>query len=386
MSWKKRKISDFTNVITGGTPSTLIDDYWIDGKIPWLNSGELSQDIITYSTNFITEKGLLNSSARLMPKHSVLIALTGTTTGKTAYMTIEACANQSVTGILPSSNHEPKFLYYYLSSIRPKILNDSYGGAQKHISQQYVKEIQIPLPSLHIQKQIANILDKADALRKNDQQLLQKYDELAQSIFIDMFGDPVKNEKGWEVKKLGELGEWKSGGTPSRSNKTYFEGSIPWVSSGELNDIFISNSKELITKSAVENSSTSLILKGSLMLGMYDTAALKSSINTIPICCNQAIAFSRLRDDSCNTLFIYYVIQISKEDLKRQQRGVRQKNMNLSMIKEIELIQPPKAKQDKFAILFKIILEQKSLISKNMEEHLFQSLLQKAFTGELIDD
>lgn len=114
------KIKDFTEVITGGTPSTTKNEYWEKGNIPWLNSGELNQDIVNHSRNYITELGLKNSSTRLMPKDTVLIALTGTTTGKVGYLTFEACANQSVTGILPSKKHLPKYLYYFLNSIRKK--------------------------------------------------------------------------------------------------------------------------------------------------------------------------------------------------------------------------------------------------------------------------
>ncbi len=95
------------------------------------------------------------------------------------------------------------FLYYYFLQ---RGFNDVISGsAQPQITGEGLSKIQIPLPPLHIQKQIAQILDTADALKRKDQQLLKKYDELAQAIFIDMFGDPVKNEKGWEVKKLSQV-------------------------------------------------------------------------------------------------------------------------------------------------------------------------------------
>ena len=196
------KVKDFADVATGGTPSTKRDDFWVGGEIPWLNSGELNQDIITTSKNFITKEGLNNSSTRMMPPDTVLIALTGATTGKVGYLTFEACANQSVTGILPSLNHVPKYVYYYLNSIRSKVLDDAYGGAQPHISQGYVKNINIPLPPIGEQKQITAILDAADELRQKDKALIAKYDELTQSLFLDMFGDPVTNPMKWDELKL----------------------------------------------------------------------------------------------------------------------------------------------------------------------------------------
>src|ERR1035437_2955968 len=104
------KVSDFAEVITGGTPSTTVKEYWEGGTIPWLNSGELNKKYIYQSKNFITASGLKSSSTRLMPPETVLIALTGATTGLSALTKIEACANQSVTGILPSKNHNSDYL------------------------------------------------------------------------------------------------------------------------------------------------------------------------------------------------------------------------------------------------------------------------------------
>ena len=166
------KVKNFASVITGGTPSTKNKDFWEGGDIPWLNSGELNQNIVKTTRNYITELGLKNSSARLMPANTVLIALTGATTGVVGFLTFEASANQSVTGILPSNKHFPKYLFYYLKSIRPKVLHDAYGGAQPHISQGYVKELKIPLPPLDQQKKIAAILDAADAYRQKTKTLI----------------------------------------------------------------------------------------------------------------------------------------------------------------------------------------------------------------------
>ena len=160
----------------------------------------------------------------------------------------------------------------------------------------------IQYPSLPRQQEIAQILDKANALIERRREQLRELDSLAESLFYTMFGDPVTNPMGWEKKKLGELGHWQSGGTPSRKNIEYFKGDIPWVTSGELNDLYIDNSIELITNDAILNSNTKLIPVGSLLLGMYDTAALKSSITKRELTCNQAIAYSNLNNTICNII------------------------------------------------------------------------------------
>lgn len=174
-------------------------------------------------------------------------------------------------------------------------------------------------------------------------------DDNVKSRFMEMFGDPINNSKGWKKVKLETLGEWKTGGTPSRSNPEYFKGEIPWLSSGELNNKYCFESNEHITEEAISNSATKLIKKGSLLLGMYDTAALKSTINMIECTCNQAIAYSKLSSELVNTVYVYYCIQIGKDYYKSLQRGVRQKNLNLTMVKELEIILPILELQNQFA-------------------------------------
>lgn len=180
------KISDFAEVITGGTPSTTKKEYWDNGTIPWLQSGVCQNCDVNNCDTFITELGLQNSSAKLMPKDTVLIALTGSTTGKVAYLNFEACANQSVTGILPNKKFRQRYIYYYLLSKREKILFDSYGGAQKHISQGYVKNMEIPIKTLDEQDIIINnlsIINNAIELKK---QQLVELDNLIKSQFVEI--------------------------------------------------------------------------------------------------------------------------------------------------------------------------------------------------------
>jgi type I restriction enzyme S subunit len=144
---QEKKISDFAEVITGGTPSTTKNEYWEGGDIPWLNSGELNKKYIYESKNFITELGLKNSSTRLMPPDTVLIALTGATCGLSALSKLEACANQSVTGILPSKSHIPEYLFHFLRTQRQRILDKAWGNAQPHISQAFVKDFVVQFPT-----------------------------------------------------------------------------------------------------------------------------------------------------------------------------------------------------------------------------------------------
>lgn len=178
------KIKDFAEVVTGGTPSTNKNEYWENGTIPWIQSGSCRDDVVNNPDKYITELGLKSSSAKIMPKNTVIIALTGATTGKVGLLNIETSANQSVTGILPNKKCIPLYLFYYLISIRNKIISDCYGGAQKHISQGYVKELTIPIPEINEQEKFVNKVSVLTNLINIKQKQIRSFYELIKSQFV----------------------------------------------------------------------------------------------------------------------------------------------------------------------------------------------------------
>ncbi len=392
MKCERLKISDFSQVITGGTPSTSKKEYWENGSIPWLNSGELNQNIIETCENKITELGLQNSSSRIMPPDTVLIALTGTTTGVVGYLTFEACANQSVTGILPSSKHHPKYLYYYLKSIRSKILEESYGGAQKHISQGYVKELEIPLPPLETQKRIADILNAADALRQKDQELLKKYDELAQAIFIDMFGDPVSNPKGWDMRIMENVCENICVGFVGICEPFYtdVENGIPMIRTGNLGEGFLRFDKmKYVTKEFHLKQKKSQLFKDDILIARHGDngkAVLYNGEFNEANCLNIII----LRPAKGQLNGTYNVNMLNIESTRNlilgKTGGATQKVVNTKEIQKLILPIPPIELQNQFAERVAAVLQQKAIAQENLyrSEALFNNLLHETFKGELI--
>ncbi|CEE00530.1 type I restriction-modification system specificity subunit [Caldibacillus thermoamylovorans] len=292
--------------------------------------------------------------------------------------------------IRPNNNIIPDYLrHFFNTDYYSQTISHTINGANiNNLRNEHIDNLLIPLPSLEIQRKIAVLLNKAQNLMDCRKAQIEALDQLTQSVFLEMFGDPVKNPLKWDIVRLEQIGEWKSGGTPSRSNKEYFKGRIPWLSAGELNSIFTYSSNEHINEEALENSAAKLIEKDSLLLGMYDTAALKSTINKVECACNQAVAFAKLDRSIVNTIFVYYCIQIGKSYYKRLQRGVRQKNMNLTMIKNIQIICPKIELQREFANVVENVLEQKEKLEKGLIEleNNFNSLMQRAFNGELFTD
>lgn len=259
------------------------------------------------------------------------------------------------------------------------------GASYPAVSDRIILESRIPLPPLPEQRRIAAILDQADALRAKRREALAQLDSLTQSIFIEMFGDPATNSLGLPLLSLAELGMWQSGGTPPREQSHYFKGDIPWFSSGELESMYVDGSIEHISNDAIRNTSAKLVRSGSLMLGMYDTAALKASIAAVDCACNQAIAFAFIDDERAEVSYVYHAIIVGREHFRRLQRGVRQKNLNLSMIREIQIPAPSRAKQRVFATRIQSIESLKATHRAALAESdaLFASLQHRAFAGQL---
>lgn len=279
----------------------------------------------------------------------------------------------------------PQYLGIFLQSKEDYLRQTTTGATIPHINKQAVVQLAVPLFTLEIQNKIIELNDNLGSIIAKRREQIDALDALVSSVFYEMFGDPNVNPKYKNMVKLGDLGEWKSGGTPKRSVKEYYGGSIPWVTSGELNEIYICDALEKITRNAIAESNAKLVEKGSLLLGMYDSAGLKSSINLCTLATNQAIAFSKLNSEISNTIYIYHLIQIQRESLIQQQRGVRQKNFNLSMIKDINITLPPIALQNRFADYVTSIEAQKESLRASLSEleTLFDALMQVAFSGHL---
>lgn len=155
--WEVKNIGSIANVVLGGTPSRLKPEYW-GGEIPWINSGKVNEFRIVSASEYITEAGLKNSNARLMPKRTTLIAITGATLGQVSLLEVEASANQSVIGIFDSDNLPSEFIYLYIKQNIDDLISAAAGGAQQHINKQIVESYEILVPSDDIISKFAKIL------------------------------------------------------------------------------------------------------------------------------------------------------------------------------------------------------------------------------------
>ena len=156
-----KTINDIAKTTSGGTPLRSNPDYY-NGEIPWLKSGELNDSLIEKATEFITDIGLKNSSAKLHPKGTLLVAMYGATAGKTGVINFEASTNQAVCAVFPKEEILKDYLYWFFRSHRYQFIEKSKGGAQPNISQTVIKKTTIPVPDKEIQKQIVDVLQEIE--------------------------------------------------------------------------------------------------------------------------------------------------------------------------------------------------------------------------------
>ena len=327
-------------------------------------------------------------------KNDILIAMSGATTGKIGLYDTEEISylNQRVGLFRIENSNLRSYLFYFLSTQIEKNLELSLGAAQPNLSTEQINNIELPLPPLEEQKRIVAKLDNLFAKIDKAIALHQKNIDEANVFMASVLNDVFVELNGVYQKRQLESFDRKmsSGGTPSRKEKLYWDnGTIDWFSSGELNQLYTLPSKEKITQLGLEKTSTKLFSKGTLLIGMYDTAAMKMSILSNDGSCNQAIVGFKSDESELNILFLKYQLEYLKKDILEQRQGVRQQNLNLSKIKNIEIEYPPLKTQQKVVSYLDEISNKMEKI-KNLQKEKMQSLkelkasiLDKAFKGEL---
>ena len=229
--WKEMCLSEFCRIGSGGTPSrSNLTRYYEGGNIPWVKSGELRESVITKTEEHITEAALKETNARIVPAGALLLAMYGATVGRLGILGVEAATNQAVCHIIPDpKTADTRFLFQALSNQVPNIVARGVGGAQPNISQGIIKDLKLALPPLAEQRRIAEVLDKAEALRAKRRAALAQLDSLTQSLFFDLFGDTRKDRTRWEIVPLEEIVKETKLGLVRGSQEFGPEFEIPYV-------------------------------------------------------------------------------------------------------------------------------------------------------------
>ncbi|MGF1711477.1 restriction endonuclease subunit S [Vibrio kagoshimensis] len=287
---------------------------------------------------------------------------------------------------LKSDSHSYPYFKYALQAQLELLKASSKGTNTKYITMEILGRVLLPVPCPSEQKRIAAILDKADAIRQKRKQAIDLADEFLRSVFLDMFGDPVTNPKKWDVKTISDFCNVSSGSTPSRKREDYFQGSIPWVKTTEVDGYVIKDTEEKITELAVRDTSCKLNPRGAIVVAMYGQGKTRGKVGILGVeaATNQACAVLA-PSNSINMSYLYYYLKLSYETLRSLGQGGGQPNLNGTIVKQFPILHPPKHLQDRFVDIV-TVYESTALKNNTVTGcciELFNSLSQSAFSGQL---
>ena len=314
----------------------------------------------------------------MLPPNSVCITCIGSTIGKPCVTKVRSITNQQINSIIPNDKNDYRYIYYLLRVNLPylQLIGGGSGSGTPIISKnKFAKFKFLVEDELTSQHRIASVLYVYDNLIENNNKRIRLLEQMAENLYKEWFvrfrfpgHEKVEMEnglpKGWNIAPLSSEYNTTSGGTPSRTNMSYYSGSIPWIKTGELQGTFILDTEEHITDEAVRKSSAKFIPAYSLLIAMYAGANVGNiGINSIPATCNQACCVITTKG-RYPLYYLMFFLQTQKGFLQSISFGAAQQNISQDIIKKLKVILPPVSLCDTFNEIVSPYLHQCEMLMK----------------------
>ncbi len=380
MSWNVVKLSTVCNIDMGSAPkgSTYVE---LGEGVP------LIAGAADYGEVFPQPKKSTLEPTKLCEKGDIILCVRATI-GDLNWADKTYCLGRGVAGLRAHDEKlDAKYLWYFIRSIENELYLNSTGSTFPQINKKVIESIQIPLPQLETQKKIAAVLEKADQLRKDCLQMEQDLNSLAQSVFIEMFGDPITNPKGLELKCISDVANVITGNTPSRAKSEYYGSDIEWIKSGNINtpSDYLTMAEEYLSEKGKAVGRT--VGAGSVL--MTCIAGSPECIGNIAIT-DRNVAFNQQinalvpKKNILNTEFLYVLLKVGKKIIQAASTNSMKGMISKSKLEAIRLPFPNYIKQCEFSDIYcklqKIVKEQEQQVFET--ELMFNALMQKTFNGE----
>lgn len=380
------KLGEVCTIVSGSTPKTSVTSYW-DGNIKWITPAELNEDTfyIMDSVRHITEEGKEKTGLSYLPTGTVILS-SRAPIGKTAIAGCEMCCNQGFKNLICSDVIYNEYLYFFLKSKTDYLNSLGRGATFKEISKSIVESIEIPLPEVNQQKEIAEKFKKLEQLISLRKQQLAKLDELVKARFVEMFGEPVQNPNCWKTENLLDLGYCKNGmnfhrddcgteihclGVGDFKNHSTIRdvGSLPFISLNELptSEYLLQDGDIVFVRS---NGNKELVGR---CLAIYPAK--------IPVTYSGFCIRYRL---TSNKITVSYLLRVLKADSVRKKmtgRGANIQNLNQQILAQLVVPIPPLSLQNQFAAFVERVDQQKQTVQQSLEklELMKKALMQEYF-------
>lgn len=403
--WEVKSIGEISKTFAGGTPNREDSSYY-GNDIPWVKSGEVNQSVISKTEEYITYEGLKNSSAKIIPKGTILVAMYGATAGQIAILDIEATSNQAVLAV-PLKNDEVNYVLYMISFHMPKLLFQAQGSGQPNLSKQLVDRMLIHIPKKIEQQKIAKILSTLDKTIEATQKLIDKEKNIKKGLMHDLLTNGIdsngkirtpqthtykQSELGlipeeWDVVQLGTIGKFKNGVNKSKED---FGFGIPFVN---LQDVF-GNWEIIQSDFDLVNANNEELKNYSLEKG--DILFIRSSVKPSGVGLTSLVS-----EDIPTTIYSGFIIRFRSKDkifdlnykkycfheamfrqrLLQKSTVSANSNVNQESLSSLNILLPPIKEQQKIS---KMLMTQDKKIDK--EEAIFVKLeeLKKSLMNDLL--
>lgn len=379
-------MGDICEIVTGATPKTNIKEFW-DGDINWITPAELTEDtyIINESLRKITTEGVEKTGLKSFPKGTVILS-SRAPIGKVAIAGCEMYCNQGFKNLVCSKQINNRFLYWYLKGHKEYLNSLGRGATFKEISKAIVENIEICLPTLEKQEKYADILEQCNGIIQIKKGQLRKLDTLVKSRFVELFGDPVINSRGWKKALIGDdCFVTKLAGFEYTQYINYEDsGDVVMVKAQNVKNGKL-NRKEL---SFISNEVSDSLPRSQLAPGDVVMTYVGANIGDVAIIDNEykyhlAPNVAKIRPDSerYNSIYFMYMLMLLNAYIVKNSADTAKAALGMERIRKLNVFVPPMELQNQFADFVTSIDKSKSKIQKSLEETqlLFDSLMQKYF-------
>lgn len=400
--WRKVTIDDICELRRGASPRPISDPKYFGNGAGWVRISDVTRagNYLKQTEQYLSKLGE-SKSVKVTPGEVIMSICA--TIGRPIIVDMEACIHDGFVVFKNLSEHVNNLFFLYWLKTKENYFNSlGQQGTQKNLNTNIVKKTEILLPPLPVQRKIAAILSSVDEAIEKTEAIIEQTEKVKKGLMQQLLTKGIghtkfkKTEIGeipeeWEVLKVADVAKTTSGGTPSRNNPEYFNGSIPWIKTGELKEKYIYDTEEKITEEAVKNSSAKLVPKNSLIVAMYGATIGNVSINKIDATTNQACCVIIPQKERLNYEFLYYLLAFWKEKLIKLGAGGAQPNISQQIIKNLLIPMPSLKEQMEIANILAILDKKIQNEKKKFDSlsNLKKGLMQVLLTGKVrvkVDD
>ena len=383
--WEYKKLGEVCTLLNG---FAFKSDKYVDNGIRVMRITNVQKgEIVDDNPKYYPISSQSDIQRYMLKENDLLVSLTGNV-GRVGLLHREllpAALNQRVACLrIKDKAIDLRYIFHLMNSdlFESECIANSQGIAQKNMSTKWLENYKLPVPPIADQQWIVAELDCLNEMIALKQEQLKEFDKLAQSIFYDMFGDPVTNEKGWKLSKLGEIGELGRGVSKHRPRNApeLLGGNMPLIQTGDVANAEMYITEYNATYSELGVKQSKIWKAGTLCITIAATIG-KCAILSFDACFPDSVVGFSTNEEFTNNEYIFYIFMSLQKMLEQNAPAVAQKNINLAVLNALDIPLPPLALQQQFAEKIQAIEEQKELVKKSIAEtqHLLDSRMDYYF-------